>query len=676
MENDESKFVYQTTYNFINNSNSAPLCQICMNHYDDKDNSPVVIQCGHTFCKCCVKKIVSDNNIQDIKTSKCPVCKKDINSKELVPNFELLSLIIVHKKKLDNFCENHINESLNFFCDTCKKLICQICLLMNHIGHELKRPEDSDLSKSLELFSSFNSTIKEVKDKRINSELEVNNFLNMVDTKYDQICNNLHEIITLMKLEKTLYHESLAKSNIDLDNLSVYIRKEYDSIIKKNIKTKINEDVHQKFESIKKEYQDISSKFSGLTCSINNNDFKDEKNIFNDILTNIESVKNILIKNCPEVENFRNTMMNCSFKTILNPVEFLFDQKVCNIKYDVSKSSKEHIKLIELASLRTECESEFIINVMKSIDRGDFVLNSSIHTYSDTPLMIGWNTTISAPHMHLLTISYLSKILNESFFVDYREENYENISENIFTETNISSNTSYSSKNYRINNTYFTNLNPNLVGGNNNMGISLDNENFQSQTPKNKIPKCNSISFVKEKDSKNSKLQCFNFKKPFLKALDIGVGSGYMTLALSKILGPNSRVIGIDHLEEIIVFASNNIKKNHKEFLDSGQIQLFTMDGKLGYSGQKFNIIHVGAAVQEIPQVFIDQLENEGYMWIPVGPKNAFKKIYLVYKDHKGEISKTELLSCSYAEMTTKEEQLLHSEDVIDNGDFSIDESF
>jgi protein-L-isoaspartate O-methyltransferase len=96
------------------------------------------------------------------------------------------------------------------------------------------------------------------------------------------------------------------------------------------------------------------------------------------------------------------------------------------------------------------------------------------------------------------------------------------------------------------------------------------------------------------------------------------------------------------------------------------------MDAQTCIPDEKFDIIHVGAAVEHFPQIFFDKMKDGGYMWIPVGPKNAFKNIFLCNK--KGEeMIKSELMTRSYAEMTTKEEQLSHYDEVIDENN-SIDD--
>ena len=92
------------------------------------------------------------------------------------------------------------------------------------------------------------------------------------------------------------------------------------------------------------------------------------------------------------------------------------------------------------------------------------------------------------------------------------------------------------------------------------------------------------------------------FKDKNIKAIDIGCGSGYMTLCLAKLLGPYSKVIGLDHIKEIIEFSYKNIHKSHKFYLESGRIKFIMKDGIDGFmEDSPYDLIHVGAAVDEIP---------------------------------------------------------------------------
>lgn len=47
---------------------------------------------------------------------------------------------------------------------------------------------------------------------------------------------------------------------------------------------------------------------------------------------------------------------------------------------------------------------------MRTVDRGDFY-QSNVSVYDDTPQCIGYNATISAPHMHAYCLEQLQDLL-------------------------------------------------------------------------------------------------------------------------------------------------------------------------------------------------------------------------------------------------------------------------
>ena len=55
-----------------------------------------------------------------------------------------------------------------------------------------------------------------------------------------------------------------------------------------------------------------------------------------------------------------------------------------------------------------------VYNSMLQVDRGDFI---SPKSYYDNPQYIGYNTTISAPHMHAHALEYLSSFLKPNIHV-------------------------------------------------------------------------------------------------------------------------------------------------------------------------------------------------------------------------------------------------------------------
>ena len=123
-------------------------------------------------------------------------------------------------------------------------------------------------------------------------------------------------------------------------------------------------------------------------------------------------------------------------------------------------------------------------------------------------------------------------------------------------------------------------------------------------------------------------------------------------------------VVGVEHIQELINIATNNIRKNHGDLLDNKKIIFVNSDGRLGCKKfAPYKAIHVGAAVEEIPDELLQQLDYGGRMFIPVGKEKKEKTdkgqyIYIVDKDMKGNITKKPILPVSYGMLSDVESQL------------------
>jgi protein-L-isoaspartate(D-aspartate) O-methyltransferase len=111
-----------------------------------------------------------------------------------------------------------------------------------------------------------------------------------------------------------------------------------------------------------------------------------------------------------------------------------------------------------------------------------------------------------------------------------------------------------------------------------------------------------------------------NHLKPGMSALDVGSGSGYLAACMAEMVGPTGKVIGIDHISELVEMSRRNIEKDKPEFLRDGRLKLFTGDGRQGKAEEGgFDSIHVGAAAPHVPKPLLEQLKPNGVMVIPVG---------------------------------------------------------
>ena len=158
---------------------------------------------------------------------------------------------------------------------------------------------------------------------------------------------------------------------------------------------------------------------------------------------------------------------------------------------------------------------------------------------------------------------------------------------------------------------------------------------------------------------------CLEAMKDYLKegstVLDVGFGSGYLTVAMSKMMNDKGCVIGIEHMKEIYEFGTKNILIHHKNLLDEKKIELYLGDGRTYFKDKPlFKCIHVGAAAVEPPKEFLDQLDVGGRLVIPLGTKNynsSDQFIYFIDKLPNGQYNYTKGLSVRYVDLTTVEMQ-------------------
>ncbi|KAF9269574.1 protein-L-isoaspartate O-methyltransferase [Marasmius fiardii PR-910] len=218
-------------------------------------------------------------------------------------------------------------------------------------------------------------------------------------------------------------------------------------------------------------------------------------------------------------------------------------------------TGKTNSELISNLAMNGIFNSQSVASAMNKVDRANYVLHKS-QAYEDSPQVIGFGATISAPHMHAYASEHLLPYL-----------------------------------------------------------------------------------------------------RPGAKVLDVGSGSGYLVAVLHQLVSPGGKVVGIEHVDELVEWSKENLKKDGLGAeLESKSIQIITGDGRKGYANEgPYDAIHVGAAAPTIPPALVDQLASPGRLFIPVG--TSLQNILHVDKDAEGNISEKEIMSVRYVPLTDRDIQ-------------------
>ena len=109
----------------------------------------------------------------------------------------------------------------------------------------------------------------------------------------------------------------------------------------------------------------------------------------------------------------------------------------------------------------------------------------------------------------------------------------------------------------------------------------------------------------------------------------------------------NSKVIGLEHIDELCQMSVHNLKKKHAYLLKEGRVEIKCGDGRKGLPDEApFDAIHVGASTTGKPETLLDQLAPGGKMVCPVGSRRgglSGQRLVCYTKDLDGKVSEKDI---------------------------------
>lgn len=110
-------------------------CPVCLDVFTE----PLMLQCGHSYCRCCVRSMTMDV----LGQLQCPVCRCAVDGDSPPPNLSLARIIEVLQEvsvsggDQQDFCPQHDNP-LSLYCEAEQVLICGLCGSIGaHRGHKI-----------------------------------------------------------------------------------------------------------------------------------------------------------------------------------------------------------------------------------------------------------------------------------------------------------------------------------------------------------------------------------------------------------------------------------------------------------------------------------------------------------------------------------------------------------
>ena len=574
-------------------------------------------------CKIANKSKVSNNQFYrclDCKMNLCPLCKSGHENDHNIIDYDDINYFCFHNEQFVNYCK------------TCKQNICMTCTL-EHENHELVS------------FTSIFSN-KEKLLTKLNERQELINSL-LVDKEYNEVNKILVKIKEIFQI--CLKIQNRIVNNFSSKHRNYQILMNLKEINKDDMFSDlgviINEkDSFLKFNNILKIYSKMFSlNFEQIGSIENDNKNLEKEN--KDLKESYDQIKNENNDLCNTIQN-QNTEIKKLKKekemqdTKVNQLR-LIEQKYLDLKNENEKkalSYKFSLKKIEDSNKNLIKQNKIIISEKEELERENEELEAKIEELETKNEESEKNLNKEQNKELKKKLGLIQGIINYGVNQEDSINEYNNpgnkcllieliASEKIKSERVVLSMLLVDRKDFAPENPYLNNA----------MRI---NEKYKVNISA-PVMHAYALEYLSDYCTENSRI------------LDIGSGTGYLTCALSALTNYKGLVVGVEHIQEIIELAEQNIRKNHGNLLDNKKIIFVNSDGRHGYKGLgPYKAIHVGACLDYYPDELIQQLDYNGRMFIPIAQDNGEQNIWIIDKDKFGKVTEKSIMSVTYGMLT------------------------
>ncbi|XP_042539997.1 E3 ubiquitin-protein ligase TRIM39 isoform X3 [Dipodomys spectabilis] len=194
-------------------------CSVCLEYLKE----PVIIECGHNFCKACITRWWEDLE----RDFPCPVCRKTSRYRSLRPNRQLGSMVEIAKQlqavkrkiRDEILCSQH-HEALSLFCYEDQEAVCLICAISHtHRAHTVVPLDDATqeykekLQKCLE---PLEYKLQEITRCKSSEEKKPGELKRLVENRRQQILKEFEELHRRLDEEQQILLSRLEEEEQDI----------------------------------------------------------------------------------------------------------------------------------------------------------------------------------------------------------------------------------------------------------------------------------------------------------------------------------------------------------------------------------------------------------------------------------------------------------------------------
>ncbi|XP_045130130.1 tripartite motif-containing 13-like [Portunus trituberculatus] len=217
----------------------AMSCDVCSDVYEQVQRTPLVLPCGHTFCRACLTDIRKSGRFQ------CPTCRAGHNNLQveaLTVNYSLLNILPLCNQFECDKCATH-GDDLRYWCANCDLPLCSICLYSGHPqGHTVKLALTFVTEKKQTLVDKINLIFRNIEshkkgfkadfnvlDKRVKKLLHRNACLQNIEGALQDLLADVkkaNNITSVLYFEKSVegFHEKKRISLVGRKHILVRVK--------------------------------------------------------------------------------------------------------------------------------------------------------------------------------------------------------------------------------------------------------------------------------------------------------------------------------------------------------------------------------------------------------------------------------------------------------------------